>query len=113
MLGELFSLNETIKLYDKRHMKEKLPTRKSGYDVKPFKNVVLTDMKRAIATEEACKTTLQDQIAQLRKLLLEETHQRDELKHTVAIQRKKIHALGFKHIKHTNHLEHGLSAMND
>lgn len=109
----MFSLNETIKLYDKRHMKEKLPTRKSGYDVKPFKNVVLTDMKRAIATEEACKTTLQDQIAQLRKLLLEETHQRDELKHTVAIQRKKIHALGFKHIKHTNHLEHGLSAMND
>jgi DNA-binding ferritin-like protein (Dps family) len=62
VLQELFSINETLKLYDKRHMKEKLPTRKSGYDVKPFKNVVLTDLKRAVATEEACKTTLRDQI---------------------------------------------------
>jgi len=113
VLGELFRINETIKLYDKRHMKEKLPQRKTGYDVKPFKNVVLTDMKRAVATEGACKTTLQEQIKQLRKLLIEETHQRDELKHTVALQRKKMQTLGFKHIKHTNHLEHGLSAMND
>jgi hypothetical protein len=70
VLNELFRINETIKLYDKRHIKEKLPPKKSGYDVKPFKNVVLTDMKRAIATEEACKTTLHAQIAQLRKLLL-------------------------------------------
>jgi len=31
----------------------------------------------------------------------------------VALQRKKIQTLGFKHIKSTNHLEHGLSAMND
>lgn len=90
VLEELFKINETIKLYDKRHMKEKLPKRKSGYDIKPFKNVVLTDLRRAIATEEACMTTLNDQITQLRKLLQEETHQRDELKHTVAIQRKKI-----------------------
>jgi hypothetical protein len=90
-----------------------LPKKKSGYDVKPFKNVMLTDMKRAVATEEACKTTLHDQIAQMRKLLQEETHQRDELKHTVALQRKQIQTLGFKHIKSTNHLEHGLSAMND
>ena len=58
VLGELFRINETLKLYDKRHMKEKLPQRKTGYDVKPFKNVVLTDLKRAVATEGACKTTL-------------------------------------------------------
>ena len=51
VLNELFRINETIKLYDKRHTKEKLPRKKSGYDVKPFKNVVLTDMKRAVATE--------------------------------------------------------------
>ena len=70
VLNELFRINETIKLYDKRHLKEKLPQKKSGYDVKPFKNVVLTDMKRAVATEQACKTTLHAQIAQLRKLLL-------------------------------------------
>jgi len=60
VLGELFRLNETVKLYDKRHMKEKIPQHKgkTGYDVKPFKNVVLTDMRRAVATEGACKTTL-------------------------------------------------------
>ena len=33
--------------------------------------------------------------------------------HTVILQRKKIESLGIKHIKHTGHLEHGLSLMNE
>jgi hypothetical protein len=41
-------------------MQEKMPVKKNGYDIKPFKNKVLTDMKRAVATEKACTKTLID-----------------------------------------------------
>lgn len=85
VLNDLFKTNETIKLYDKRVRTEKSPTKRSGGDIHPFKNVILNELKRAIDTEYAYKTTLKEQVSKLRKILLEEQNKRDELKCTCVI----------------------------
>ena len=60
VLNELFRTNETIKLYDKRSRTEKSPTKKNGGDIRPFRITLLTELRRAIDTEKAYKTTVKE-----------------------------------------------------
>ena len=62
-MKELFIANEAVKLFDKN----------------------LTQLRKGLVIEKKCKTTLQSQIKQMKKLLMDETTQRDEVKALVLL----------------------------
>lgn len=99
-------------MYDTLKNGEKSPSKIRGV-VQPYQSRLVTELKRALQTEKLCLVTLKEQVAQLRKIRMEEQGYRDELRATCTIQRKKIETLGLKHIRETGALEHGLASMNE
>ena len=89
--NELFNTNESMKLYEK----------------------TIDDLKKAVNTEKAYLVTLNEEVDQLRKLLLEEKELKEQYRGLDLLQRKKINALGDKHMQGTHQLERGLTLMND
>lgn len=71
ILKDLFIANEASKLFDKS----------------------ITHLRKAVETERNCKVTLQAQVKELKKILIEEHAQKEEIKALVAIQQKNIHAI--------------------
>ena len=71
------------------------------------------DLQRANTTEKAGLTTMQNQIKELRKLLHQETIQRDEIRGLNTLMRKKIATLDTKHTRRRIELDEGLGLMNN
>jgi septal ring factor EnvC (AmiA/AmiB activator) len=88
---QIFTTNETLKLYDKTN----------------------DDLEKAINTEKAYLEYVSGQVNELRKLLYEENHHKDQYKGLANMQEKKIHSLGQKHIRNTGQLERHLTVMNE
>ena len=89
--NDLFTANDTMKLLQQ----------------------TIYDLQRANTTEKAGLKTMQNQIKELRKLLHQETIQRDEIRGLNTLMRKKIATLDTKHTRRRNELDEGLSAMNN
>jgi hypothetical protein len=89
--NDLFTANDTMKLLQQ----------------------TIYDLQRANTTEKAGLKTMQNQIKELRKLLHQETIQRDEIRGLNTLMRKKIATLDTKHTRRRNELDEGLSLMNN
>ena len=70
----LFSTNESLKLYDK----------------------TITELQKAIQTEKVYVDTVKGQVKELRKLLAEEVKHKEQFKGLACMQKKNIDSLGMK-----------------
>lgn len=77
---QLFKHNETLKLYDR----------------------TIDDLERALKTEKAYCEIVKEQITELRALLAEELHHKNQFKGLDSLQKKQIQSLGQKHIRNTS-----------
>jgi protease II len=87
----MFQTNEVLKLFDKTN----------------------DDLERAIITEKAYLEVVTSQVEQLRELLFEESHHKNQFKGLSTLQERQINSLGIKHIRHTSEIERNLTMMNE